>query len=121
MDHKFAYNAAGTLCACVSFTCLHITQVNGYISDQGCTTLLSKKPQDFCEIESRLHLSKSQLGYSEQPKVCTKKYIYIAQVTVARGLMFHVVDFISLEMWMSILLVLCTQVSKPSVFQDCGD
>jgi hypothetical protein len=51
-----------------SFACLRITQVKGYISDQGYAKLLNKRLQNFCEMVGSLHLSKSQLGYNEEPK-----------------------------------------------------
>jgi len=63
------------LCAGLSFACLHIAQVNGYISEQGYVTLLSKMPQNFCEMVGSLHLSKSQLRYKEQPKFWYNKYM----------------------------------------------
>ena len=59
---KFAYDAVGTLWVGLSSACLHVMQVNGYKSDQGYATLLSKRPQDCCEMIGSLHFSKSQLG-----------------------------------------------------------
>jgi len=50
-----------------------IYKYNGYVSDLGYATLLNRRPENFCEMVGSLHLTKSRLGYNEQPKYLYNK------------------------------------------------